>query len=103
MRLLGPFLLTHLLLNLLSKSDNGRVINLSAVAHLRAKIDVDDLNSEKKFVEIEAFSQSKLALTMFTKHMASLLKRTFFIFNKRCLISSFQTQILHLMLLILDL
>jgi NAD(P)-dependent dehydrogenase (short-subunit alcohol dehydrogenase family) len=71
----GPFLLTHLLLNLLSKSDNGRVINLSAVAHLRGKIKLDDLNSEENFVEIEAFSQSKLALTMFTKYMASLLKR----------------------------
>ncbi|XP_044265895.1 retinol dehydrogenase 12 [Tribolium madens] len=77
----GPFLLTHLLLNLLSKSDNGRVINLSAVAHLRGKIDLDDLNSEKRFVEIEAFSQSKLALTMFTKHMASLLKHTNITFN----------------------
>ena len=47
---------------------------MSAVAHLRGKINLDDLNSEKNFVEIEAFSQSKLALTMFTKHMASLLK-----------------------------
>ncbi|RZC33254.1 retinol dehydrogenase 12, partial [Asbolus verrucosus] len=77
----GPFLLTHLLLNLLSKSDNGRVINLSAVAHLRGKIKLDDLNSEHGFVEIEAFSQSKLALTMFTKHMASLLKHTKITFN----------------------
>ncbi|KAJ3638210.1 hypothetical protein MTP99_001612 [Tenebrio molitor] len=77
----GPFLLTHLLLNLLSKSDNGRVINLSAVAHLRGKIKLDDLNSEENFVEIEAFSQSKLALTMFTKYMASLLKHTRITFN----------------------
>ncbi|KAJ3650197.1 hypothetical protein Zmor_021899 [Zophobas morio] len=77
----GPFLLTHLLLNLLNNSDNGRVINVSAVAHLRGKINLDDLNSEKNFVEIEAFSQSKLALTMFTKHMASLLKYTHLTFN----------------------
>jgi len=72
----GPFLLTHLLLNLLNKSDNGRVINLSAVAHLRGKINLDDLNSERNFVEIEAFSQSKLALTMFTKYMALSLKNS---------------------------
>lgn len=48
---------------------------MSAIAHLRGKLQLDDLNMEHNFGEIESFSQSKLALTMFTKQMAFLLKR----------------------------
>ncbi|KAJ8967909.1 hypothetical protein NQ317_018829 [Molorchus minor] len=52
---LGPFLLTHLLLPVLSKSDNGRVINISALAHFNGKLKLDDLNSEKQFNEKGCF------------------------------------------------
>ncbi|XP_018575648.1 retinol dehydrogenase 13-like [Anoplophora glabripennis] len=78
---LGPFLLTHLLLSVLNNSDNGRVINVSALAHFNGKLKLDDFNSEKNFNEKEAFSQSKLALTMFTKYMAQLYKSTKITFN----------------------
>ncbi|KAJ8962534.1 hypothetical protein NQ318_000926 [Aromia moschata] len=78
---LGPFLLTHLLLPVLNKSDNGRVINISALAHFNGKLKLDDLNLENHFNEKDAFAQSKLALTVFTKHMASLYKGTNITFN----------------------
>lgn len=58
----------------LNKSDNGRVINVSALAHYNAKLKLDDLNSELNFNEKDAFAQSKLALTVFTKYMAQLYK-----------------------------
>lgn len=70
----GPFLLTHLLLPLLNKGENGRIINVSAMAHYNGKLSLSDLNLEKTFNEKDAFSQSKLALTIFTKYLATLLK-----------------------------
>ncbi|VEN57281.1 unnamed protein product [Callosobruchus maculatus] len=78
---LGPFLLTHLLLPALNRSDNGRVINVSAMAHFNAKLNLDNINSEKYFSEKDAYAESKLALTMFTKHMAELYKDTKITFN----------------------
>ncbi|KAG5893123.1 hypothetical protein JTB14_034144 [Gonioctena quinquepunctata] len=77
---LGPFLLTHLLLPLLSKSDNGRVINVSALAHYNGKLDMDIIGTEK-FNANDAFAGSKLALTLFTKHMAQIYKDTNITFN----------------------
>ncbi|CAH1995551.1 unnamed protein product [Acanthoscelides obtectus] len=78
---LGPFLLTHLLLPALNKSENGRVINVSAMAHFNAKLNLDNLNNEKNFNEKDAYAESKLALTMFTKHMAEQYKETKITFN----------------------
>lgn len=57
---------------LLSKSHNGRVINVSASAHFNGKISLDHLNAEKGFSVKDSFSASKLALTILTKHMARL-------------------------------
>ncbi|KAI4468880.1 phosphatidylinositol-glycan biosynthesis class f protein-related [Holotrichia oblita] len=71
---LGPFLLTHLLLPLLRQSSNGRIINLSSLSHMTGRIHIRDMNMERKYVQAEAFAQSKLALVMFTRHLASLLK-----------------------------
>ncbi|XP_022913007.2 retinol dehydrogenase 12-like [Onthophagus taurus] len=73
---LGPFLLTHMLLPLLKKSDNGRIINLTSVAHSSGRINLNDMNLEKRFLERDAFSQSKLALILFTRHVAKILKDT---------------------------
>lgn len=78
---LGPFLLTHLLLPLLEKSDNGRVINVSALAHFNGKLNLDDNTFCKSSAPQEAFAESKLALTIFTKHMAQLYKHTNVTFN----------------------
>ncbi|CAH1163562.1 unnamed protein product [Phaedon cochleariae] len=79
---LGPFLLTHLLLPLLNKSDdNGRVINVSALAHYNGKLKLETINSANNFNNHTAFAESKLALTIFTKHMARLFKDTKVTFN----------------------
>ncbi|XP_056641126.1 retinol dehydrogenase 13-like [Diorhabda sublineata] len=78
---LGPFLLTHLLLPLLEKSENGRVINVSALAHFNGKLNLDDNVFCKNSTPHEAFAESKLALTIFTKHMAQLYKHTNITFN----------------------
>jgi hypothetical protein len=43
------------------------------VAHLRGKIDFEDLNSEKKYDPAEAYEQSKLANVLFTRELAKRL------------------------------
>ncbi|XP_046654841.1 retinol dehydrogenase 13-like [Daphnia pulicaria] len=72
----GHFLLTHLLLDKLKQSAPSRVINVSSVAHLRGKIDFDDLNSEKKYDPAAAYEQSKLANVLFTRELAKRLEGT---------------------------
>nr|CAH0100460.1 unnamed protein product [Daphnia galeata] len=72
----GHFLLTHLLLDKLKQSTPSRIINVSSVAHLRGKIDFQDLNSEKKYDPAEAYEQSKLANVLFTHELAKRLEGT---------------------------
>ncbi|XP_061401883.1 retinol dehydrogenase 13-like, partial [Musca vetustissima] len=75
---MAPFLLSHLLLPHLKKSENGRIINVSAHAHASAKMDFDDpLNVgtwATKFHPRDAFSHSKLAVILATRWMAKELK-----------------------------
>lgn len=66
-----------MLLPLLNKSDNGRVINIAALAHYIGKIELDDLNNLKGFNVEDAYASTKLCLVLFTKHMASLYKSKF--------------------------
>jgi len=63
---LGHFSLTGLLLPLLLKTKDSRVVNMSSLAHRMGKIDFDDLNKEKKYIPFESYSQSKLANLLFT-------------------------------------
>ena len=44
------------------------------MAHLRGKIDFQDLNSEKKYDPTEAYEQSKLANVLFTRELAKRLE-----------------------------
>lgn len=76
--LAGPFTLTHQLIPLLNKSENGRVINITALAHFVGKVDLNDLNNVKNFNLREVYASTKLCLVLFTKHMASLYKSTLF-------------------------
>lgn len=59
------FLLTNLLFDELDKTLNSRVVCLSSIAHKRAKIDFTNLNSEKNYNKVNAYSQSKLACLIF--------------------------------------
>lgn len=70
---LSHFLLTNLLLDLIKKSYDGRIINVSSVAHLNASLEFDNLNGEKYFDAYSAYALSKFANVLFTKELASLL------------------------------
>ena len=74
---LGHFLLTELLLPLLKKSQNSRIIHTSSVMHEKGHIDLKDLNFEKrKYNRFEAYYQSKLAQILYSRHQAKLLNDT---------------------------
>ncbi|XP_067845380.1 retinol dehydrogenase 13-like isoform X2 [Heptranchias perlo] len=78
---LGHFLLTNLLLEKLKNSGNGRIINVSSLAHIVGQIDFNDLNWEKKKYDTKAaYCQSKLANVLFTKELAKRLHGPFFLF-----------------------
>lgn len=74
---LGPFLLTHLLLDLMKKSAPSRIITIASkglLAYPRLTVDLDNLNGERKFSPTRAYYQSKLAQLMFTYDLAESLK-----------------------------
>lgn len=73
---LAPFLLTYLLLPLLKKSAPSRIINVSSSMHREGEINFDDLESKKGFNKYKAYAQSKLALLLFTKKLATDLEGT---------------------------
>lgn len=73
---MGHFLLTNLLLDMIVKSAPSRIVNVSSVAHKYGKINKDDLNSEKSYNPITAYSQSKLANVLFTRELARKLQDT---------------------------
>lgn len=64
---LGHFALTGLLLNNLLPVDSSRVVVVASIAHnIRAKIDFDDLQWERRRYErVASYGQSKLANLMF--------------------------------------
>jgi NAD(P)-dependent dehydrogenase (short-subunit alcohol dehydrogenase family) len=70
---LGPFLLTSLLLDLLKKSGEARIINVSSAAHLIGKINFDDLHLEKSYNPWKSYAQSKLANVLFTYELSRRL------------------------------
>lgn len=71
---LAPFLLTHLLLDLLKKSAPSRVITLTSVAHQRATLDLDNLQGDKGFTAYGAYALSKLGNVLFTYELAERLR-----------------------------
>lgn len=76
---LGPFLLTHLLLDLLKRSAPSRVITVASKGLLSfpgLTIEFDNLNGEQKFSPTHAYYHSKLAQLMFTYDLARRLKGT---------------------------
>ena len=65
---LGHFALTRLLLERLKTTPKARVINVSSSAHRLGKgaIDFENLNADKGYSAMNAYSQSKLANVLFT-------------------------------------
>lgn len=73
---LAPFLLTHELLELLKESAPARIVNVSSAAHLRGKIDFENLQSKKKYGWIGPYGSAKLMIVMFTYSLARRLDGT---------------------------
>lgn len=74
---LGHFLLTNMLLPLLSTPDRpSRVVNVSSAAHYFGRIDFDDLQSARGYQPWKAYGQSKLANVLFTYELARRLPPT---------------------------
>jgi NAD(P)-dependent dehydrogenase (short-subunit alcohol dehydrogenase family) len=64
---LGHFALTGLLLEQMLPVPGSRVVTVSSTAHrIRARINFDDLQGERSYSRVGAYSQSKLANLMFT-------------------------------------
>ncbi|XP_030629641.1 retinol dehydrogenase 12 [Chanos chanos] len=73
---LGHFLLTFLLIGLLKRSAPSRVIILSSMAHAWGSIQLDDINSERRYHSRRAYGQSKLANILCVRSLAKRLKDT---------------------------
>jgi NAD(P)-dependent dehydrogenase (short-subunit alcohol dehydrogenase family) len=64
---LGHFALTGLLIDRLLATAESRVVTVSSIGHrIRARINFDDLQSERSYSRVAAYGQSKLANLMFT-------------------------------------
>lgn len=72
---LAPFLLTQLLEPLLQGSPS-RVINVSSIAHQRARIDLADLQLQRGFDGYRAYANSKLANLLHSNNLARRSERT---------------------------
>ena len=64
---LAPFLLTNLLRDRL---DGARVVTTASDAHKGARLDLDDLQSERSYSPMRIYSTSKLCNILFTRELA---------------------------------
>lgn len=72
---LGHFALTGLLLELLEKTADSRIVTVSSLAHRFGRINFEDLQSEKHYSPWLAYAQSKLANLSFAMEMQKRLDR----------------------------
>jgi NAD(P)-dependent dehydrogenase (short-subunit alcohol dehydrogenase family) len=77
---IGPILLTNSVLDLIKKSNQGRIITIASqglVMHPRLTVDLNDPEyKDRKFSVANAYYQSKLAQVMYTYWLAEQLKGT---------------------------
>ena len=71
---LAPYLLTKELLPLIQKSKAPRIVNLSSAA--QSPVSLDSLSTQPELSTQQAYAQSKLALTMWSFHLAQRLSGT---------------------------
>lgn len=72
---LGHFLLTCLLLDVMKRTPQSRIINVSSEGHrMGGRIRWDNLNMEGEYNAYLAYNQSKLANVLFTKALAERLQ-----------------------------
>ena len=74
---LAYFMLTNLLMDLLTASAPARVVNVSSDSHRQArKINVDDLPDPKRYFGYRAYARSKLCNVLFTYELTRRLEGT---------------------------
>jgi NAD(P)-dependent dehydrogenase (short-subunit alcohol dehydrogenase family) len=70
---LAPFLLTHELLELLKASAPSRIVNVSSGLAKNGKVDFADLQNEKNYKGMQAYSNAKLMIMMWTYELSRRL------------------------------
>jgi NAD(P)-dependent dehydrogenase (short-subunit alcohol dehydrogenase family) len=73
---LAPFALSLRLMGALARSAAGRIVNVSSAAHRTATLDLDDMQSARRYDRLEAYARSKLANLLFTYELARRLAGT---------------------------
>ena len=73
---LAPFLLTNLLLDKLKASAPARIVVVSSAGHRAAKLDMNDLTSERKFGVMTVYGNSKLGNILFVRALNRRLSGT---------------------------
>lgn len=71
---LGPFLLTNLLLDLLKKTGQSRIVVLSSIVNIFGKINFDDMTWLRKFDGGEPYFDTKFANILFTLELSRRLQ-----------------------------
>ncbi|MEL6348741.1 MAG: SDR family oxidoreductase [Myxococcota bacterium] len=73
---IAPFVLTHALLSHIEGAEQGRIVNVSSVAHTRGYLNRQDIHLETGYDGYTAYAQSKLANVLFTRALARRLEAT---------------------------
>jgi len=73
---LAGFLLTELLLDRLVESAPARIVTTASIGHFNGTMDFDDLGFEHGYTIMRAYSRSKLANVLHTRHLARRLEGT---------------------------
>lgn len=73
---LGHFALTLLLADMLTKTENSRIVTVSSLAHKIGRINFSDLNWNSSYKKWAAYGQSKLANLLFTEELQRRLKES---------------------------
>jgi len=81
---LAPFLLTQLLLDTLKTNAPARIVNVASTAMGGARLDLDDLQAERRFDGWQAYANSKLANILFSRLLAEHLAGTGVVSNSLC-------------------
>lgn len=72
---LAHFMLCNLLLDTLKNSSPARIVNVTSSVQAKS-IDFDDLNGDNHYRQLKAYSQSKLAVVLFTYEFARRIEGT---------------------------
>ena len=70
------FIMTNLLLGRLRATPGARIVSTASDAHKGAKLDFNDLQSEKKYSGFPVYGRSKLCNILFTRELARRIRDT---------------------------